>query len=328
MKQVTNVRFVTETGIEVPAISSAEMRDVDRIAMEETGPNLYQMMENAGRNRALLALEVLGGAWHERKVVVLAGAGGNGGGGICAARHLANHGADVRLYLAVPERLGEVPSFQRKIFQSTSGGELETRELAKSGPGLILDALIGYGLRAAPEGPVADAIQWANASGAPILALDVPSGVNADDGGTPGVFIRPRWTMTLALPKTWLLPERTGKLFLADIGIPEGTYRRIGLNPQEDPDRGMLGVANRAPQTDWQFPAKDIVDAGFLELVRYGIRRPDDPVIFDSLRVVDAVLKVDTPFGPCWRRYNHDGYGQRDNGEGMPCGAVAAPGRC
>ena len=54
---------------------------------------------------------------------------------------------------------------------------------------------------------------------------------------------------------------------------------------------------------------------GFLELVRYGIRSPDDPIIQDSLRVVDAVLKVETPLGPCWRRYNHDGFGQRDDGE-------------
>jgi glucoamylase len=56
------------------------------------------------------------------------------------------------------------------------------------------------------------------------------------------------------------------------------------------------------------------VDAGFLELVRYGIRKPCDPLIEDSLRVVDAVLKVDTPCGPCWHRYNHDGYGQRKDG--------------
>ncbi len=56
------------------------------------------------------------------------------------------------------------------------------------------------------------------------------------------------------------------------------------------------------------------MDAGFLELVRHGIRKPDDPIIVDSLKVVDAVLKVDTPFGPCWRRYNHDGYGQREDG--------------
>ncbi len=84
--------------------------------------------------------------------------------------------------------------------------------------------------------------------------------------------------------------------------------------PEEDPNRGILTIANQPPGAPWGFPAKEIVDAGFLELVRYGIRKPDDPVIVDSLRVVDAVLKVDTPFGPCWRRYNHDGYGQREDG--------------
>ncbi len=84
--------------------------------------------------------------------------------------------------------------------------------------------------------------------------------------------------------------------------------------PDEDPNRGFVGLANRSPGAPWKFPAKEVVDGGFLELVRYGIRRPDDPVIVDSLRVLDAVLKVDTPDGPCWRRYNHDGYGQREDG--------------
>ena len=84
--------------------------------------------------------------------------------------------------------------------------------------------------------------------------------------------------------------------------------------PCEDPDCGVLALANRPPGSQWQFPAKDIVDAGFLELVRYGIRRPDDPIVIDSLQVIDSVLRVDTPFGPSWRRYNHDGYGQRADG--------------
>jgi glucoamylase len=83
----------------------------------------------------------------------------------------------------------------------------------------------------------------------------------------------------------------------------------------EDPNRGILFISNQPPGAQSEFPAKDIVDAGFLELVRYGIRKADDAIIRDSVRVVDAVLKVDTPFGPCWRRYNHDGYGQGPNGE-------------
>lgn len=84
--------------------------------------------------------------------------------------------------------------------------------------------------------------------------------------------------------------------------------------PDEDPNHGVLAIANRPPGAPWAWPAKELVDAGFLELVRYGIRQPDDPLIVDSLRVVDAVLKVETPWGPCWHRYNHDGYGQREDG--------------
>jgi glucoamylase len=87
-----------------------------------------------------------------------------------------------------------------------------------------------------------------------------------------------------------------------------------GPTPDEDPDHGMLVIRNQPPGEPCEFAAKEIVDAGFLELVRYGIRKPKDPLIEDSLRVVDLVLKVDTPSGPSWRRYNHDGYGQRPDG--------------
>jgi glucoamylase len=93
--------------------------------------------------------------------------------------------------------------------------------------------------------------------------------------------------------------------------LPE---RADNPTPEENPNQGNLTIANRPPGAQSVFPAKEIVDAGFLELVRHGVRRPDDPIIVDSLKVVDAVLKVETPFGPCWRRYNHDGYGQREDG--------------
>jgi glucoamylase len=77
---------------------------------------------------------------------------------------------------------------------------------------------------------------------------------------------------------------------------------------------GHVVLANREPGERADFEAREIIDAGFLELVRYGIRRADDPLIVDSLRVVDHVLKRELPNGPCWRRYNHDGYGQRKDG--------------
>src|SRR5437667_385560 len=85
-------------------------------------------------------------------------------------------------------------------------------------------------------------------------------------------------------------------------------------NPLEDPNSKVLQIKNHPDGSQDSFPARDIVDAGFLHLVRYGIRRPDDPVIVDSLKIIDAVLKVNTPVGPVWRRYNHDGYGQREDG--------------
>ncbi|MGB6500538.1 MAG: glycoside hydrolase family 15 protein [Thermoplasmata archaeon] len=85
--------------------------------------------------------------------------------------------------------------------------------------------------------------------------------------------------------------------------------------PDEGPELGTVSLPNLAPGEPQQFPASEIVDAGFLELVRYGIRRPDDPLVVDSLRVVDRLLKVETPFGPVWRRYNHDGYGETADGQ-------------
>ncbi len=79
-------------------------------------------------------------------------------------------------------------------------------------------------------------------------------------------------------------------------------------------ETGMLHLNNRAPGERYEFEARQIIDGGFLELVRYGVRRADDPLIVDSLKVVDRILKVDAPQGPCWRRYNHDGYGEQKGG--------------
>jgi glucoamylase len=104
--------------------------------------------------------------------------------------------------------------------------------------------------------------------------------------------------------------------------VPDVKRHYVRINPQEagsdlpdeDPDHGVVPIRNQAPGVPYEFPTAEIVDAGFLELVRYGIRRGGDPLVEDSLAVIDAVLKHDFPAGPCWRRYPHDGYGQRDDG--------------
>ena len=218
--------FFTDTGFKVPAVTTEQMIEVDRVATEETGPNLFQMMENAGRNLALQAIAFLGDRWQQSTVVVLAGSGGNGGGGICAARHLANRGVNVLLCLSSPDRLKSVTAWQRKIFQATSGTEITIAELLVSVQivDLIIDAIVGYSLRAAPRDSALKLIQWANITGALVLSLDIPSGVDSTTGDTPGEYMHARWTMTLALPKTGLLPKKTGDLILADIGIPAGAY--------------------------------------------------------------------------------------------------------
>lgn len=220
--------FLTEESIAVPAVSAAQMRELDRIAVEQTGPNLYQMMENAGRTLAEFSLERLGAAWRKASIVVLAGGGGNGGGGICASRHLANRGARVHLCIADPEHLAEVPAFQRNLYRQTGGVELEPSDVVKQPrPDLVLDALIGYGLRAVPSGTVGSLIEWTANATESVISLDVPSGLDATSGEVPGRVVRPSATVTLALPKTGLRPEMTGELFLADISIPPAVYRRV-----------------------------------------------------------------------------------------------------
>jgi NAD(P)H-hydrate epimerase len=225
--QSSTGHFIAENEVAVPAVTAEEMRELDRIATEETGPSLLQMMENAGRNMALLAVDLLASHWRTARVVILAGGGGNGGGGICSARHLSNHGVSVSLCLAAPDGLSEAAAAQRKIFRFTNGNEVKPSELVNLEPDLIIDALIGYGLKANPHGTTAELIAWANKINIPILSLDVPSGIEATTGRAPGEFILPTWTMTLALPKSGLLPQNTGQLFLADIGIPDAAIRRV-----------------------------------------------------------------------------------------------------
>jgi NAD(P)H-hydrate epimerase len=219
--------FQTDRGVIVPAVTADEMREVDRIAVEETGPNLFQMMENAGRNLASVAISMLGESWRSASVVVLAGTGGNGGGGIAAGRHLANRGASVTTLVTDPDGLTPVAAAQFETYRH-AGGTVASSDGVMAAPDLIIDSLIGYSLRDAPRDVAARFIDLANDADAPVLALDVPSGVDATTGETPGVAVKADTTMTLALPKTGLTGRHIGRLLLADIGIPAAVYLRIG----------------------------------------------------------------------------------------------------
>jgi NAD(P)H-hydrate epimerase len=240
---VTAASFLTEEGATVPAVTADQMREVDRVAIEETGPNLYQMMENAGRSLALTVLDRLGADWATDPVVVLAGTGGNGGGGICAARHLANRGVDVTLVVSDPEGIVGVPADQLSAFRATGGREAVPGELPSSEVAMVVDALIGYGLRGAPRGSVAELIGWTASQSTSVISLDVPSGLVSTTGELPGVAISADLTLTLALPKTGLDSPAVGDLWLADIGIPIEAYRRIGLEVPV----GLFGPRYRIP---------------------------------------------------------------------------------
>lgn len=229
--------FHTDGGLRVPAVTAQQMREVDRVAVEEMGPNLHQMMENAGRSLASVCMTELGEGWAGRPVVVIAGTGGNGGGGICAARHLANHGADVTLVVSDSRRLSGVPAQQLAIYRATGARIADPRDLSTLQPALTVDALLGYSLEGAPDGVADELIGWMSDVAAPVVALDVPSGIDASTGHIPGSHVRATTTLALALPKTGLHGDMVGELWVADIGIPRGVFERAGT---ECPPAGLF----------------------------------------------------------------------------------------
>lgn len=226
--RMTDRSFRTAAGDPVTAVTAAEMRAVDRVAVEEMGLELLQMMENAGRSLA----------WHARDlrvadgpVLVVAGGGGNGGGGLACARHLANHGVDVSVALdRDPETLAGGAARQHEVLSATDV-PVETGPPAFDDvdPAVVVDALVGYGLADDLRDPARTFVERLDDLGAPTLSLDVPSGIDATTGEVLGAAVAPDRTLTLALPKTGLV-ARPESLVLADIGIPTVVYERAGVD--------------------------------------------------------------------------------------------------
>lgn len=220
----------------IATITGGEMRDVDRIMIDEYGIDLVRMMENAGRALAHVAIS----RFAPSSAVVLAGPGGNGGGGLVAARHLTNRGVSATVVLARPD-LTEVARKQLQILRHM--GVPITAEPRAAG--LVIDALIGYGLHGDPRGRTAELIDWANTQPAPVLALDNPSGLDPTHGLPQERCVSATATLSLALPKAGLLrATEVGELYLADIGIPPAVYSRFGINATGLFDRAeIIGVA-------------------------------------------------------------------------------------
>lgn len=216
-----------------PVVTAAQMRAVDQAMVDDFHIALRQMMENAGRSVAELAISVFG----PRRVLVLAGPGGNGGGGLVAARHLANRGREVRVVLTrPPAALSGVPACQLDILTRmgipvAAAPQWPRQPDGPARPDLIIDALLGYSLAGNPAGSAAALIDWANAHPAPILSVDAPSGLDVTTGVAARPCVRADTTLTLALPKLGLLgAAETGRLYLADISVPPLLYERMGID--------------------------------------------------------------------------------------------------
>lgn len=221
----------------IPVLTTRQMAEVDRAMIEDYHIDLIQMMENAGRNLAHLARErFLGGDPRGQKVVVMAGTGGNGGGALVCARRLHNDGAGVYVFTTkLDADFTAVPAHQLDILRRMDVPVALAEAVAAEGDTavLIIDGLIGYSLQGSPRGAAAQLIRWANRQPAPILALDVPSGLDATTGTVYDPAIHAAATMTLALPKVGLLADtavtHVGELYLADISVPPALYASPAL---------------------------------------------------------------------------------------------------
>ncbi len=222
--------------VEIPAITAEQMRKVDHLIVAKYGIQLTQMMENAGRNLAELTRRWLGGSVLAKRLIIATGRGNNGGGGMVAARHLHNWGARVTVLLE-SERLSGTPRLQWEILKrlplERKIAQVALKFIAQQSADVVIDALIGYGLSGPPRGWVASVIEAINTLDMPVIALDVPSGLDATTGEICSPCIRATATLTLALPKTGLMKpqakDAVGRLYLADIGVPNVIYREIGI---------------------------------------------------------------------------------------------------
>lgn len=222
---------------QIPAVTADQMAEVDRIMIDELGIDLVQMMELAGAALATLARNrFLDGDPRGKRVLVLAGSGGNGGGGMVAARRLHGWCADVEVWTTRgPEELIEAAAHQVRSLQ-TLGIPLRAPSERQPLPSadLVIDALLGYALSGPPTGNAATLIEAANKHHAPVVSLDLPSGLDATTGAVFTPSVHADATLTLALPKSGLWSPGahrvTGELYLADIGVPEAIYTRLGLD--------------------------------------------------------------------------------------------------
>lgn len=222
-----------------------EMAAADRFAIDALGVPGIALMENASRHVARAVAERCPA---DAPVVVVCGGGNNGGDGFGAARHLAAWGRAVELYLLrEPERYAGDAALNLEACRRMG---LPLAPWPAGGPpparaGWVVDAALGTGLAGDVRGPAADAIRWMNRCPAPVLAVDIPSGIDGRSGAVRGVAVDARHTVTFAASKPghWLFPGagHRGTLEIVDIGMPAAAIERTAAR------RWLLGDADLAP---------------------------------------------------------------------------------
>jgi NAD(P)H-hydrate epimerase len=224
-------------------VTAEEMRQLDRRTIEEFHVPARVLMENAGL-RVVEEIEKAWGPVNGKTVTVAAGKGNNGGDGLVVARHLRERSARVQVFLlAPPEQLTGETRANLERYQKISGRFLVVKEetlgelsRAFSQSDLIVDAIFGTGLSSPVSGPAAGVIAAINASGKPVVAVDLPSGIHTDTGQVMGCAVKATVTVTFALPKRGLLlypgSDHAGRLKIADIGIPSALVRQLPASVQ------------------------------------------------------------------------------------------------
>jgi NAD(P)H-hydrate epimerase len=208
-------------GGDVAWVDREQMRAIDRITIDEFCVELAQMMENAGRHLATVALADPA----HRTFAVYVGSGGNAGGGLVAARHLRNAGVEVTVVAALPPaRLDAVTAHQFDIVRRMAIDVATDPVTADVG----IDALVGYGLRGGLRGDIGRLAAALGRHSGRVLSLDLPTGVDATTGVVDPAAVSADATLTLCLPKVGLRANaNVGALLLADISVPGEVVERV-----------------------------------------------------------------------------------------------------
>lgn len=220
-----------------PVVTSAQMRAIDELAIKKFGIPSLDLMENAGSGVARYIVDSIGEhSITGKQIAILCGPGSNGGDGYVVARHLATAGAKVDVFSTVATSKLKGDAKVNADRATTNGISISVIEnvaqpVDLSGYHVIVDALFGTGIHGAIEGIAASLIQAANASGAPIVAIDSPSGLDGDSGQFVEPAMHASHTLTLGAAKLGQLlwPGRAivGELDVVEIGIPEEAVREL-----------------------------------------------------------------------------------------------------